>query len=45
MSCHVTEGVTISHQKKERSHHMSCHTSFGWERGIVGAQTIRNVYK
>jgi len=38
MSCHVTEGVTMSHQ---RSHH----TSFGWEHGIIGAQTIRNVYK
>jgi len=24
---------------------MSHHTSFGWEHGIVGAQTIRNVYK
>jgi len=43
MSCHVTEGMTMSHKK--RSHHMSCHTSFGWEHGIVGAQTIRNVYK
>jgi len=42
MSHHVTEGVTMSH---ERSHHMSCHTLFGWEHGIVGAQTIRNVYK
>ena len=42
MSHHVTEGVTPSHQ---RSRHMSRHTSFGWERGILGAQTIRNVYK
>jgi len=39
---HVTEGVTPSHQ---RSRHMSCHTSFGWERRILGAQTIRNMYK
>ena len=38
MSHHVTEGVTMSC-------HMSHHTSFGWERGIIGAQTIRNVYK
>ena len=42
MSHHVTEGVMASHQ---RSHHMSCHTSFGWKCGIVGTQTIRNIYK
>jgi len=35
MSHHVTEGVILSHQKM--SCHMSCHTSFGWERGILGA--------
>ena len=42
MSHYVTEGVIVSHQ---RSCHTSYHTSFGWEHGIIGAQTIRNVYK
>ena len=42
MSCHVTEGMTMSHQ---RSCHMSHHALFGQECRIVDVQTIGNMYK